>query len=187
MRKTISLWCIILLWGGFFLMPRTALAFSQQFYENGWYHVQGDPLQPLVHYNFDKIEAFLITASEFEAPALTVQNAGWEAEWVNPQYAVASGPPATGNLYFTIFVAGDGSTPLTWDIVVWAGDTIIGNQRSSWNQGWTFTELTLPPTTHYDRIGGFGSEPIPLPGTLMLMGIGLVGLTLWGRQTRRGR
>ena len=159
-------------------LPGNASAdFVQSWVENGYYG------SPSVQQTWDRVEAFLISPGNWTGTGLGFPEAGWTSTLVNPQYVVASGPSfnssVTGNFYFNTS-ATDPSGPFVWDWFLWNGGTIVGVQQSIWSPsgGWNFVEIT-------SNIPFENRSPVPIPGSLLLLGSGLLGLVSLGWRRKK--
>jgi hypothetical protein len=139
-----------------------------------------------------KVETFIIpigTAPTFESPGATNFGAyggpnDWSANIINPYYLLlTAGTPGdpTYNLHFT----GAASTQDFWiDTLVYdAANNLIFGDRWLWAKGTGNTYGwgglgSIDGTDNYNRA-------VPEPGTLLLLGSGLLGLVAAGRKKFR--
>ncbi|MDD2336561.1 MAG: VPLPA-CTERM sorting domain-containing protein [Geobacteraceae bacterium] len=155
---------------GLFIPSHADASWSQTLYENGWYGT------PETHYDFTKIEAFIVSdpaATQWEQ--LTPEDSSWTSTIVNPGYAVMTGPAMQGNLYFTSLFSGNNYPGLSWDLVVWEGDVIIGAGHITTGSGFTFTEYTVENGQILSLHADYDRSPVPLPSAAWLLGTGIVG------------
>ncbi len=147
------------------LLPGTASAWTQLFEESGYG-------------NFDKIEAFMVTDGiDFVGGWTGMTGEDWTSSLVNPDYAVATGP-AINSMQMALSFSSGSSVPLQFDFLGWYGDVVVDPARATWNgSGWSIASIQVDPAS-YNR----SSEPVPEPGTMMLLGAGLIGLASYGRK-----
>ena len=120
---------------------------------------------------FDAIGMVRVSGGAFASPGL-IFNSG-APDWTevnNADYAFASFSP-TSLLYFTTDIL---SSPSQFALYVWNGDTLLESD---------FIDSSLHITTPYaegaptrDQLFALSGGTVPEPGTLFLLGLGLVGL-----------
>lgn len=149
--------------------------------------------------NTDTIEYFIVNdggAGPFMPSALTADiytPAGWTGQTINPYYALATGPTASGAVGFDVNFAGSITSTLTLDDLVWlggVGGTLVAAGEFVYDNGsWgntAFQCTSLPCSSLFDNGTNYNRTPsVPEPSSFLLLGSGLAGLWLWGRRRFR--
>ncbi len=170
MKYTASILAAVILAFVIFMPAHANASWSQTLYENGYYG------NPAVHYDFTKIEAFIVSdPAKTQWEGLTPADSNWTSTIVNPDYAVMTGPAMQGNLYFTTLFSGNNYPGLTWDEVVWKGDEIIGAGQITTGSGFAFTEYTVADGQILSLHADYNRSPVPVPNPAWLFGTGLIG------------
>jgi hypothetical protein len=159
------------------LLPGVASAdytYTQTWYENGLYGT------PATVKTFDMVKAILVTSdATWVGTGLTGLTApGWSVDLVNPQTAQASAASlynvaVSGNFGFTTTATTPMDTGVTFQWLLYNCGTFVGGELITFSSGgvWSASEMTHAP----------------IPGSLVLLGTGLVGLIGLRRKTRRGK
>jgi hypothetical protein len=127
--------------------------------------------------SYNKMEAFIISgASNFEFPFKNFSVGGWSSQLVNPGYVVATGTSVTDS-QFDISFTGNQGDPLSFVFLAWLDDRVLERALANWSgSSWSFTSLSADE-------GNYNRTAVPEPGTILLLGFGLIGLA--GFSTRR--
>jgi len=190
MRKKITFWAVLICLSVAFFVPPAAADWSFRFGDNGYWPATNTT------YNFTRVDFFITTPNSSVWTPQGVNNfsaSGWSSTVVNPTYATASGPPATGAVFWTLNFTGSPPATFNFDYLVYTGNTVVSaysmvlnngtwnsNQNTGSGGGWSTIVVpdmqTIP--SNYD------TTPIPLPGTILLLGTGLLGVILFRRKTQ---
>ncbi|MHB0865592.1 MAG: PEP-CTERM sorting domain-containing protein [Minisyncoccota bacterium] len=150
------------------LLPSMARAnWIQPWYENG----VG---------TFDAIGMVRVSGGAFASPGL-IFNSG-APDWTevnNADYAFASFSP-TSLLYFTTDIL---SSPSQFAFYVWNGDTLLESDLVDSSLHVTTPYADGAPTRDQLFALSGGTTTVPEPGTLFLLGLGLVGLAFVVKRT----
>jgi hypothetical protein len=159
------------------LLPGVASAdytYTQTWYENGLYGT------PATVKTFDMVKAILVTSdATWVGTGLTGLTApGWSVDLVNPQTAQASAASlynvaVSGNFGFTTTATTPTDSGVTFQWLLYNGGTFVGGELITFSSGgvWSASEMTHAP----------------IPGSLVLLGTGLVGLIGLCRKPRRNK
>ena len=136
------------------------------------------------HYdNMTKIEFFIPSVPEntgvtWSGEGVTnLSSSSWSATKMNPAYVLATGT-GVGSLFWTLVFSGTAPSEFRLDYLVYASDqsnpvyTISMNIASgvaNFTQGTGWVALDPGEVPSYDR------NPVPLPPSAWLLGVGLVG------------
>lgn len=180
--KFLSFLTIIAL-GTVICLPSMAMAWTlpETFIENGT-----DP-NHVNHGQFDKIEAFLIDGTTFDAPFIqeaSIAGVGWSSILVNSVYSLSTGPLTNILGPFTVELPDPPSTAHVLDYFVYRDDTLLYSQRITWNgtgsggdyNGWSYPILDSNGSTYtYNETSGT-YDRASIPPSVLLLGTGLLGL-----------
>jgi hypothetical protein len=168
MKKGIILAAILMI-GVMFATPQAqAVPLTQQ-----WAITNASP--------FDHIELYMLgdAANAFDIAMTHADGApGWTAQLVNPDFVQMDGPEVTQLSFTTGFT--DPATEHELFMVAFAafnGDVLVEADWMCWNGGWGIFPMTLVyDRNDYDTSGA--AAPVPEPGTMLLLGIGMVALAI---------
>ncbi|MHB1163020.1 MAG: PEP-CTERM sorting domain-containing protein [Minisyncoccota bacterium] len=130
---------------------------------------------------FDAVGMVRVIGGTFASPALTFNSGatGW-AETNNAEYAFASFDP-TLQLNFTTDVL---SAPSQFAFYGWRGNTLVESDLI--DSQLTVTKLSADGApTRNELFALSGGTTVPEPGTLFLLGLGLIGLAFVANRTHR--
>lgn len=156
----------------FIFTPTIAFAdWSQEFNENGIYNG--------TTYSITKIEVFkLAGTSDLASPGMSNFTAGtWTTQMPNSTYAVATNAGVSNfNWLFTFTGTSSSSISLNYLAYTSTGQ-VFGtalNFNYSGTSGWSTPDITNVDVNNpvYNR------SPVPVPPTVLLLGAGLIGVTV---------
>jgi hypothetical protein len=125
---------------------------------------------------YNRLEGFMISTDDtFEAPGFSgFSAAGWTGTLVTNEYIRATTGFALSNMDFNITFEDLRSDPLQFVFVAWYNDVMREAALANWSgSAWTFSAYTGDVK---DLV------PVPEPGTIVLLGTGLLGLCFYGRR-----
>lgn len=139
--------------------------------------------------NFAKIEFFIpdvlqnagITWSG--TGVSNFDNAGWNAQQINPTYVLATGPKTTGNMFWDVLFTGAAPTEFRLDYLGYKDN---GNM----SYGTTLTikngVVTNWAQLNLNNLPNYGRTPVvtPVPPTVFLLGAGLIGMAVLRKRVR---
>jgi hypothetical protein len=178
--KTLVKCLVVLALAATISLPGVASAdytYTQTWYENGLYGT------PALNKTFDMVEAILVTpgATWVGTGLSSISAPNWTLALVNPQTAQASAPipgspydvSQSGNFLFTTTATAPTDTGVTFEWLLFNGSTFVGGELITFSSGgvWSASELTHAP----------------IPPSLLLLGIGLLGLIGLRRKSRRDK
>jgi hypothetical protein len=136
------------------------------------------------HYdNITKIEFFIPSVAQnagitWSGEGVTnLSSSSWSAMKVNPTYVLATGT-GVGSLFWTLVFSGTAPSDFRLDYLVYTSDSSnsvfaitmnIANGVANFTQGTGWVALGPGEVPGYDR------NPVPLPPSAWLLGVGLVG------------
>jgi hypothetical protein len=140
---------------------------SQTFYEDGHSGVGGD-------FSFNAF-AVKVVVGHLEMPTVSISDVTWTVMQENPTTASASGDIHTPGdlLYFTLNFSGNSTDSLVLDYVAYSGNTMVQNQRATYNGAyWTIGNVGTGEWTPQ-------RSEIPEPATILILGTGTLCLLRW--------
>jgi hypothetical protein len=125
---------------------------------------------------------------DFEDPGFRNFNvSGWTGSFINPDYALGTGPSTTTSLNWDIGFSTDKSVSFVFDFLAWrggVGGTLLEATQASWSgSGWSFTAITIDvdgALNNYNR-----SVPVPDASILLLLCPAFISLGILGRRRKK--
>lgn len=130
---------------------------------------------------FDWMQVYMVPTDLWDKPAFSdFTHSSWLQVYNDKTYAAASGDLVT-SLDFRLRFDGALAEPFEFYFQAYSGNILLETAKAKWSPGWIIEVVSGDSFP-----GGKISVPVPEPGTLLLLGSGLIGL-VGGAKLKIGR